>query len=150
MAKLEFKFGGTVTPDQLRHAIKPVIPIPYKMDMELIGAIRQYSGAKKSSVAEFAQDAIKLYLADLDTVLVAGVEVKAHQRVNASRPSMVQIDAESGDMLQQAADFLKEKGYTRFGRGGIMVACCLLHADALNLLKPDAPVPEAPKSKGRK
>lgn len=151
MAKMEFKFGGTVTPEQLRHATKPVIPIPYKMDVELLEAIKQYTGGKRTGIGEFAQDAIKLYLPDLDTVLIAGVETKSRQRLNDSRPSMVQIDAEPADQLQQAAEFLKEKGYSRFGRGSVMVACCLLHADALNLLKPDAaPAKGIAQPKGRK
>lgn len=151
MGKIEFKFGGTITPEQLRHAIKPVVSIPYKMDTELLGAIKRYTDGKRSAIAEFAQDAVKLYLSDLDTVLIAGVEIKSRQRLHDSRPSMVQIDAETGDMLQQAADFLKEKGYSRFGRGGIMIACCLLHADALSLLKPDTtPAKLSTQPKGRK
>jgi len=134
LKNIEFSFTGKVSPDQLRHAVNPIEPIAYQMDTKLINAIKEYTDKKRSGPGLFLMEAVDEYIRDLDSVLLSAIECKARRGDYGGRPSVVRVLADTADMLQQAADFLKKKGYKRIGRGGIMVACALLHADKLKLL----------------
>jgi hypothetical protein len=134
MVKLAFKFSGTVTPEQYKRAARPVEPLPYRMDVKLFDAIKIATDNKRSGVGEFMEEAVKKHLLDLDNILLAAMECRARVSQYGDRTSMVQVSAETGEMLQQASDFLKEHGFKRLGRGGAAVACALLLADERKIL----------------
>ena len=130
---IEFLYTGIVTPDMIRKAQKPTEPIPYRMDSELYAAMKRCNGGR-TGPAEFMAEAVKTYVTDLDSVLLAAMDCKARQREHDTKSSMILVDAEIGDMLTQAAVFLKDKGFVRMGRGTVMVACALLKADSEHLI----------------
>ena len=144
MAKLVFRFTGLVTPDQLRKAARPTEPIPYRMDTALFEAIHLSLGKTRTAVAQFMEEAVSGNIEDLDAVLMAAMDIKERQVTRSSKSSAVQISIDVADVLKDAAAFLKEKNYTRMGRGTVMTACAILEAEKRRFIgsadQPDKPI----------
>lgn len=136
MAQPKFKFTGSITPEQMRYAKNPTTPISFKIDKAMYDILAK-KHKSKSFIADYAQGALDAHLMDLDSVLLATMENNERQRHNNTMTSMAHIDYKRAELLQEAANFLKEKKYARMGRGTIMVACILLRADSEKLLPKD-------------
>lgn len=144
MAAIVFRYTGLVTPEMIRKTE----PIPYRMDTPLYEAIRISVGKARSGVAQFMEAAVEGNVQDLDAVLMAAMDCRERLLTRTAMASMVQVKTDVADTLKAASEFLKEKQYSRMGRGTVMVACAILEAEKRRIIgsadQPDKPIVSTP------
>lgn len=129
---LEFKLSGAITPKLVAETLHPTASIGYKIDVQLRDAFTKHKG-DRSYDAIFTQ-AVKENIENMDNVLLAHLENTARAKRIDVRSGMVHLNVETGNMLQQATDFLAANGFKGIKRGKILMACALLYANEQKLI----------------
>jgi len=130
---MQFNFTGDITPDMFQ--TERTVPCAYNIDKDLLKAIlKSMEGDPEMNISVFMVNSLMEYLEDLDSVLLALMDLRTRKVEHSFINKHVQLKVSIDKRLTEAGVFLKSKGFPRITHGNFLVACALLKADKEHLI----------------